>query len=78
MIMAIQTKIKPYPDVINYLKELPFFNMYIEKPKIKSSKNIDFFSELPFHEELSVIKTDHAFKGHAMWYNVELVEKKIH
>ena len=66
MIMAIQTKIKPYPDVINYFKELPFFNMYIEKPKIKSSENIDFFSELPFHEELSVIKTDHAFKGHAM------------
>ena len=34
------------------------------------------FSELPFYEELSVIKTDHAFKEYAMSYKVELVEKK--
>ena len=33
-------------------------------------------SELPFYEELNVIKTNHAFKEHAMSYKVELVEKK--
>ena len=33
-------------------------------------------SELPFYEELNVIKTDHAFKGYAMSYKVKLVEKK--
>ena len=33
-------------------------------------------SELPFYEELSVLKADHAFKGYAMSYKVELVEKK--
>ena len=33
-------------------------------------------SEPPFYEELNVIKTDHAFEGHAMSYKVELVEKK--
>ena len=33
-------------------------------------------SELPFYEELSVVKTDQAFKGYAMSYKVELVEKK--
>ena len=33
-------------------------------------------SELPFYEELSIVKTDHAFKSCAMSYKVELVEKK--
>ena len=36
---------------------------------------MDLLSELPFYEELNVIKTDHAFKGYAMSYKVELVEK---
>ena len=60
----------------NCFKELPFYNKYIEKPKIKLLKNIDLLSELPFYEELNVIKTDHAFKGYVMSYKVELVEKK--
>ena len=30
---------------------------------IKCLKYIDLLSELPFYEELNVIKTDHAFKG---------------
>ena len=34
------------------------------------------FFELRFYEELSVVKTDHAFKGYAMSYKFELVEKK--
>ena len=33
-------------------------------------------SELPFYKELNVIKTNQEFKGHAMSYKVELVEKK--
>ena len=33
-------------------------------------------SELPFYEELSVIKTNHEFRGYVMSYEVELVEKK--
>ena len=33
-------------------------------------------SELPFYEELNVIKTNHAFRGYAMSYKKELVEKK--
>ena len=36
------------------------------KPKIKSFKNIELLSELPFYEELSVIKTEKAFRGYAM------------
>ena len=33
-------------------------------------------SELPFYEELNVIKTNDAFRGHAMSYKVVLIEKK--
>ena len=74
--MAVLKKIKFHPDALDYFKELPFYNKHIEKPKIKCLKNIDFLSEPPFYEELNVIKTDHAFRGYAISYKVELVEKK--
>ena len=67
--MAILSKIKSHSDVINYFKELPFYNKPIEKP-VKRLKNID-----PLAEQLSVIKTDQAFKGYAMLYKVKIVKK---
>ena len=57
---------KSHPDVVDYFKELPFYNTYVKKPKIKLLKNIDLLSGLPVYEELSVIKADYAFKGYAM------------
>ena len=74
--MTIPKKIKSRPDAINYFEELPFYNTYTEKPKIKRLKNIDLFSESPFYEELSVLKTDKAFRKYAMAYEVELNNKK--
>ena len=68
--MAIVSKIKSHSDVIGYFKELPFYNKPIEKP-VKRLKNID-----PLAEQLSVIKTDQAFKGYAMSYKVEIIERK--
>ena len=73
--MTALKKIKSHFDV-EYSIELPFYNRYIEKPKIKRLKNIDLLSQLPFYEELNVIKTTHAFRGYAMSYKVELIEKK--
>ena len=69
--MTILSEIKPYSDAVDYFKELPFYNKPIEKP-VKRLKNID-----PLAEQLSVIKTDQAFKGYAMSYKVEIIEKKI-
>ena len=74
--MTIKTKIKYHSYVVEYFKDLPFNNKPIEKPKIKRLKNIDLLSELPFYEELNVIKTNHAFRGYAMSYKVEIIEKK--
>ena len=74
--MTALKKVKSHPDVVDYFKELPFYNKHIEKPKIKRLKNIDLLSELPFYEELNVIKTNHAFRGYEMNYKVEITERK--
>ena len=73
--MAISSKIKSHSDANNYFKELPFYNKPIERP-IKRLKNIDPLVELLFYEQLSITKTDQAFKGYAMSYKVEIIEKK--
>ena len=61
--MTALKKVKSHPDVVDFFKELPFCNKYIKKPKIKRLKNNDLLSELPFFEELNVIKINHAFRG---------------
>ena len=74
--MIALKKIKSHPDGVEYFKEFPFYNKHTEKPKIKRWKNIDLLSELPFYEEINVIKTNHAFRGYAMSYKVKLIGKK--
>ena len=62
--------------IVDYFKEFPIYNKYIDKPIIKCLNNIDLLSELPFYEELNIIKANHAFRGYTMNYKVELVKKK--
>ena len=69
--MVILSKIKPHSDAVDYFKELPFYNKPIKKPKVKRLKNIDQLAELPFYEQLSVIKTNEG-----MPYKVEIIERK--
>ena len=64
--MTVLSKIKPHSDAVGWFKELPFYNKPIEKPKVKRLKNIDRLAELPFYEQLSVIKTNQALRGYAM------------
>ena len=64
------------PSEVNSFKELPFYKKPIEKPKIKHLKNIDLLAEQPFYEQLNKIKTNQAFRGHAVSYKVEIIEKK--
>ena len=84
--MAALPKIKSHSDVVDYFKELPFYNKLIEKlpfynkliekPKVKYLKNIDQLAEIPFYEQLSVIKVNQTFR-YVMSYKVEIVERKI-
>ena len=73
--MTILSKIKSHSDGVNYFKELLFYSKQIEKPKVTSLKNIDGLVELLFYEQLSLIKTDQAFKGYAMSCKIEMIEK---
>ena len=61
---------------VDYFKEIPFYNVSIEKLKIKPLKNVDLLAELPFYNQPNIIETDHAFSGYAMSYKVEIVDKK--
>ena len=74
--MTIQAKTKSHRDVVDSFKKLPYYNKPIKKPKLKLIKNIDLLSELPFYEELNMIKTSDAFRGYAMSYKVEIIERK--
>ena len=74
--MTTMSKIKPDSDAVNYFKELPFYNKPIKKPKVKRLKNIDRLAELPFYEQLSVIKTNQAFREYAMSYKDKIIERK--
>ena len=74
--MVVISTIKSHPSVVDYFKELPFYNNPIKKPKIKSWKKINLLSELPFYKKLSIIKTNQAFRGYAMSYKVEIIERK--
>ena len=55
---------------------LPFYNVLIEKPKIKHLSNIELLHELPFYDELSVVEISKAFKRYARSYEVEIIERK--
>ena len=74
--MAVLSQIRSPPDVVDYFKKLSFYNEPTEKPIIKRLKNIDLLAEQPFYERLSIIKTSQAFRGYAMSYKVEIIEKR--
>ena len=76
MKMAVLPKIKSRSDTVDYFKELPFYNKPIKKLKVKCIKNIDQLAELPFCEQLNIVKTNQAFREYAMSYKVEIIKKK--
>ena len=55
---------------------LPFYNILIEQSKIKHLSNMEVLHELPFYDELSVVKKSKTFKGYARSYKVEIIDPK--
>ena len=43
-------------DESEIFKILPFYDSYIEKPEIKKLNNVELLKELPFYDELSIVK----------------------
>ena len=56
---------------------LPFYNTFIKKPKIKKLSNVKLLQELPFYDELSIVKNNTAFSGYARSFKFKLLIKKI-
>ena len=54
----------------------PFYNVIIEKPKIKHVNNVDMLSELPCYDELHIVKTAKPFKKYSRFYNTEILKNK--
>ena len=57
-------------------QELPFYNVLIEKPKIKHLSNIELLHQLPFFDELNAVEILKAFKGYAKIYKIEIIDLK--
>ena len=70
--MAVMSEI----NRVNYFKELSFYNKPIEKPRSKRLTDINLLAELPFYKQLSIVKANQAFKGYAISYKAETVERK--
>ena len=58
------------------LKEQPFYNLTIEKPKVKNLNNVDMLIEFPFYNELNIVKTAKEFKKYARSHNIEIIKDK--
>ena len=58
------------------LKEQPFYNAPIEKPKTKRLPNVEMLNKLPFYDELIIGKTAKTFKRHIRSYRIEIMKDK--
>ena len=63
-------------DESEIFKILPFYDTYIERPKIKKLRNVQLMKELPFYDELSIAENKTAFNGYGRSYKIEIVDKK--
>ena len=63
-------------DANKIFKILPFYNTYIEKPEVKKWNNVQLLKELPFYDELNIMKNKAAFSGYAQSYKIEIVDKR--
>ena len=63
-------------DESEIFKILPFYDSYIERAKIKKLGNVELLKELPFYDDLSIVKNKAAFSGYAQSYKIEIKDKK--
>ena len=63
-------------DENEIFKLLPFYDTYIERAKIKKLNNAQLLKEVPFYDELSIVKNKTAISGYAQSYKIEIVDKK--
>ena len=57
-------------------QKLPFYNLLIEKPKIKHLSNIELLHKLPFYDKLDVVEILKRFKECPRSYKIEIIDLK--
>ena len=55
---------------------LPLYSTYTERLEIKKLSNVELLKELPFYDELSIVKNQSAFSGYARSYKIEIIDKR--
>ena len=63
-------------DESEIFKILAFYDSYILRPKTKKLSSVQLLKELPFYDDLSIVKSKTAFSGYSRSYKVEIVDKK--
>ena len=58
------------------LKILHFYNTYIAAPEIKKFSKVQLLKELPFYDELKIVKINNAFSGCTRTYKIEVIAKR--
>ena len=66
----------PSWDANKIFPVLPFYNSCIQKPKVKMLNNVQLLKELPFYDELNIVKNKTAFIGYVRSYKIEIVNKR--
>ena len=62
-------------DAKELFKIFPFYNIFIDNPKVKKLNNVELLKELSFYDELSIVKNKTAFSGYAQSYKIEIAGK---
>ena len=57
-------------------QKLPFYNIFIEKPKVKGFKDMNLLQELPFYTELNIYEMSKSFAWYERNYKVEIADSK--
>ena len=63
-------------DANRIFKILPFYNSYIDEPKVEKLNNVQLLKGFPFYDELSIVKNKATFSGYAHSYKIEIVYKR--
>ena len=57
-------------------KILSFYDTYTEKLNVRKLNNVQLLKELPFYDELSIVKNKTAFSGYAQSYKIGNIDKR--
>ena len=55
------------------LSEQPFYKQPIKKPCIKKLSNQELLRELPFYDDINILRNERTFRRYAKTYKVEII-----